>query len=660
MSGFFLNYFSCEFNLKEILLNCLPYDNYNTKEKLIDLKNKYPNYFFYKIDNSIFYWPQYLNEYDIEIENSEQIIIKLDEKPKIFSKIIEVSIINFFKLKKFNVYKNKYSNSWIIKSGKDLLKSKINGLKVLRTVEFSTFYNNSHLYNIGFCLSSGIKNEFTWDKEQFKINGIDTSDLDGKDGIIFANKHSLKRFLDAIGKTDLYNFEISKFNINKENYKIIQSTFNWLNDNKNNISLFHNLSIKGINYHYLPNQSISYEILKAPTYFFYSEQTGNGYYNLRIEKLKPYSFENFSNKSIHIAVICPKEYEGTIENFISKLEDKIKRVFHISNIIFDFKFAENTDFESYKDLIYKFDLNITDLAIVIVNEKQKLLSINESPYYICKAKFIGHGIPTQEILINKIKNFNNLILDNICLNIYAKLGGTPWTIEKEDKKKEELIIGIGSTTNEQSKAILGIAQIFDYNGKYLIGECSPISDFDSYSENLELYLTNTFKDVLRIDDSKEKNYRLIFHLYKSASNKYEIKAIENTVKKFDNANFQYSLVHISYGHNFRLYNDDGNKQNDKGLYCKFDDLISILHFVPKSDLPLLIRIDKRSNFNDLYYISKQIFWFSHLSYRSYIPSKKTVTIFYPSLMARMTENLKFVDGWDYDILKKIGNKLWFI
>lgn len=33
---------------------------------------------------------------------------------------------------------------------------------------------------------------------------------------------------------------------------------------------------------------------------------------------------------------------------------------------------------------------------------------------------------------------------------------------------------------------------------------------------------------------------------------------------------------------------------------------------------------------------------------------------YPSLMARMTEELKNVSGWDYDRLKNISDKLWFI
>jgi hypothetical protein len=33
---------------------------------------------------------------------------------------------------------------------------------------------------------------------------------------------------------------------------------------------------------------------------------------------------------------------------------------------------------------------------------------------------------------------------------------------------------------------------------------------------------------------------------------------------------------------------------------------------------------------------------------------------YPSLMANITEKLKEVDGWDYERLRAVSEKLWFI
>jgi hypothetical protein len=158
----------------------------------------------------------------------------------------------------------------------------------------------------------------------------------------------------------------------------------------------------------------------------------------------------------------------------------------------------------------------------------------------------------------------------------------------------------------------------------------------------------------------DKKFRLIFHLYKSAGEEYEIKAINNVKDRFAEYDFEFALVHLGYGHNFRMYYNDGRNDVMQGTYVQLNKHSALLHFVPKSDLPLKIDLDKRSTFTSLFYLAKQVYWFSHLSHRSYMPAKKTVTIMYPSLMAKMTEELKKVDGWDYDRLKAVSEKLWFI
>ena len=213
--------------------------------------------------------------------------------------------------------------------------------------------------------------------------------------------------------------------------------------------------------------------------------------------------------------------------------------------------------------------------------------------------------------------------------------------------------------SENRKHILGIAQIFHNDGRYMTGDCCPISSFDNYAENLEHHLFKILDPILN-NIGKSGKFRLIFHLFKSASEKYELTAINNLKDKLDNYEFEFALVHLGYGHNHRLYYNDGKYKIQEGSYIQLSKYSALLHFVSQSDLPLKIDLDKRSTFTSLFYIAKQIYWFSHLSHRSYIPSKKTVTIMYPSLMAKMTEALKKVDGWDYDRLKAVSNKLWFI
>lgn len=91
------------------------------------------------------------------------------------------------------------------------------------------------------------------------------------------------------------------------------------------------------------------------------------------------------------------------------------------------------------------------------------MEIHKSPYYFCKAEFIKRGINTQEVQIQQIKKFlankdkglSDYTDHNIALNIYAKLGGMAWTI-KPNQPKNELIIGIGATTDRKGKPVLTI------------------------------------------------------------------------------------------------------------------------------------------------------------------------------------------------------------
>ena len=136
---------------------------------------------------------------------------------------------------------------------------------------------------------------------------------------------------------------------------------------------------------------------------------------------------------------------------------------------------------------------------------------------------IGQGIPTQEITIEKIRSLNEYILNNICLSIYAKIGGTAWTIEKIEPIRNEIIIGIGSSVVNKGigddKRVVGFATVFDYSGKYIVGDCSPVSSIDEYGKNLKNYLIKIIERIISSRNiGKEQEIRLIFHLFKSAYN----------------------------------------------------------------------------------------------------------------------------------------------
>lgn len=664
MSGLFLNFYQVDIPTKTTSIDSVDYNRYATKEAFIELKNNFPDLFFYRDNDHLLIWKKN-NEGELP-ENTALINIDFTENAKVLSKILERSIINFIEPKGYRIFKNKHSNSWEIISSKDILNGGIEGLTVNRIVHFSPcfFYKENELL-LGFSLSTSLKNSFTWSKAEFEKQGIDIKGLKGDEERIYANRQSLKRFLETKGATTKYDQIINDENRNAKVFSVIDNFHKWLEKNKIEIQLPFGLAINSISKKYLPFEDdlIKSEIIGKPQRYFYSNRKNTQslkYYDQMVKAYQPYSLELYQNKQINIGIVCPMEYQGETEGFIKKTEAKLKEVFHFNSLNFHFKTIKNKDLESYKEVLYDEVLLKCELIYVIVNEAQEKLSPSNSPYYVCKAKFIGNGIPTQDIQIETIRqNLNAFTMTNIALNSYAKLGGTAWTIEKEDKLKDELVIGIGSTLSENGQFVLGIAQVFHNDGRYMTGDCSPLSSFANYAENLENHLFKTLQPLVE-EMSKTGTFRLIFHLFKSASEEYEIKAINGLKERLANYNFEFALVHLAYGHNFRLYYNDGNSEIKQGTYIQLSKHSALLHFVSKSDLPLKIDLDKRSTFTSLFYIAKQVYWFSHLSHRSYMPSKRTVTIMYPSLMAKMTEELKKVEGWDYERLKAVSDKLWFI
>ncbi|WP_295199525.1 Piwi domain-containing protein [uncultured Chryseobacterium sp.] len=664
MSGLFLNFYQVDIPIKATSIDSVEYSHYSSKEAFIALKKSFPNLSFYRDGDKILLWK---NSDETEFpENTILINIDFAEKAKVLLKVLERSIINYAEQKGYQILKNRPSNTWEIISPKDILNGSIEGLLVNRIVHFSPcfFFKESKLL-LGFSLSTSLKNSFTWSKSDFEKYGIDIKGLNGNEDRIFANRQSIKRFLETKGVTTKYDQIITEENKTSKCFTVIDSFYKWLDKNKKEIKLPFGLVINTISKKYLPfeDELIKSEIIGKPQRYFYSNRKNTQRlfkYDEMVKTYQPYSLELYQNKQINIGVICPSEYQGETEGFVKKIEAKLKEVFHFNSLSFYFKTIAGKEIENYKEVLYDEALQKCDLIYIIVDEAQEKLSPNNSPYYVCKAKLIGNGIPTQDIQIETIRqNLNAFTMTNIALNSYAKLGGTAWTIEKEDKLKDELVIGIGSTLSENGQFVLGIAQVFHNDGRYMAGDCSPLSSFTNYAENLENHLYKTLLPLVE-EMSKSGTFRLIFHLFKSASEEYEIKAINGLKERLANFNFEFALVHLAYGHNFRLYYNDGRNDINQGTYIQLSKHSALLHFVSKSDLPLKIDLDKRSTFTSLFYITKQVYWFSHLSHRSYMPSKRTVTIMYPSLMARMTEELKKVEGWDYERLKAVSEKLWFI
>src|SRR5690606_25998392 len=140
--------------------------------------------------------------------------------------------------------------------------------------------------------------------------------------------------------------------------------------------------------------------------------------------------------SPNVLCVCNKAIRGNFTQFLSGLKDGLPqsryfqkgllKKYDLHNVIFDVKEVQTNTLNEYVNVIREYDENKPHLAIIEIPESFKLQSDQNNPYYQIKAKLLSLEIPVQFVTSRIVNNHSEYILNSIALQIYAKLGGTPW------------------------------------------------------------------------------------------------------------------------------------------------------------------------------------------------------------------------------------------
>ena len=652
MSGLYLNYCFCELSDNEEKVYCFPY------EAITDLKalrSKYQDCTFMRDGNKVLCWTT-TDKTALPLPNLTETTISKSATPKVICKLIEDKIYSIFKSNMaYDLYYEKYSNCLVIKKRDALYSDAI--ISINKCIKISTyFFKDNEMFYYGFNVSTNLSYSFNISKSDCATHGMDSNGLyDNKFGKLAASRQAISRYKEASGLMEEIN-KVENQNERQSQFGTISHLIEWISKRLTG-ELYNKISIVNCKINYFPYDKVfANEILKAPKKYYANNTYVAGKPSDALAKVGPYKAQSIDN-SIKITIVSLRNYQGSLNIFTKQLSEKLKSFFRL-NVVYNFEWVDKDIISEFVSAVSSVNIKNADIVVFVVKNEQKILPVVNSPYYYCKAKLIGQEVPTQCICIETIRRMNDFILGNIALNIYAKFGGTAWGIEKRNTTTKEIIVGIGSTVNYQKQQVLSIANVFDNSGVYLAGACNPLIDFTNYASELERLIHELMLTL--IDD--ENSVNIIFHIFKSASKHTEIQALENTIKGFPNININYAFVHLGYGHNFRVYNNDGKDNVRKGQLIQISQTECLLIVNDHSSVPLKLTLDPRSTFRDIYYITEQAFSFAHLSERSFLPSKKPITILYPSIMASLIEKLKRIDRWDSDKLKVKGvtEKLWFL
>lgn len=657
-----LNAFEIKFNKQIITIHRKLYNNnYNTIKQY---REKYPDYCFIKNNEFIYSWQATPTQNSIP-DDFEEESIYVDNDTRLFCKVLEESCVRYFRNMKYNIYHIKHSNMWEL----EIRKSKPESILDLELVQCKKFAVQSGINEVTtkpyyyILFTDKIKHRFKASLDEMRDKGIDTRNWKrNKFGKVVASKENVTKYLNITGKNNDYDQIIKKHDSSAADYIKLEQTFNGLHKRIGQLYLPDNLEIIEFKWFDMPTFNFKLDFISKPELFFYNGKTVRErcYNEEKIKKARPFTYDMFVNKKVNVLFLTYQEYQGGTEIFIEKYTKSMKEYFYIDFGDIDIQIV-NRNNNNYISILNEIALDNYDLVFAVLSELDKKMSVNNSEYYKIKAKLLNQKVPSQILISENLRNLNKYKINNIMLNTYAKLGGTAWTIAKSNSVKNELILGVGSSINEADETAIGFASVFDYDGKYLVGDCSQLSTKDSYSENLERHLIKIINQSINEKNIKAgQTIKLFFHLYKEAGYDNEIRAILNTIKKFENYSIQFAVIHLSYSHNYKYFSDNGQTIISRGYFTKLSTNQGLISLGNKSGVPILLRINKNSNFKDLYYIATQVVHFMYLSHSNFMTPTKPVTMLYPAKMAKLANELSLINNWDPNVLNQITDKLWFM
>lgn len=453
--------------------------------------------------------------------------------------------------------------------------------------------------------------------------------------------------------------------------------------------------------------------LKTPTFIFdyAATKTNNTNPDLGLTNYGPYDSENFDIKTPNVLCICNRNVRGYFSTFLSNLRDGLPQTkyfqkglvkkYDLQDVNYDIKEIQSYAVEEYLTTIRNYDESKPHLAIIEIPSDIKNQDDRTNPYYRVKAKLLSLEIPVQYVTTDRIKAHNEFILNSIALQIYAKLGGTPWVLPSLRSVDREVIIGIGHSWLRQNQfkgseqnRVVGITTFLSSDGQYLLGDKVKDVPFEGYFEELLKSLKSSLKRL-----SNEQGWfegdtiRLIFHIFKPIKNT-EFDVISRLVKEIPEYRIKFAFVTISRFHPNLLFdtNQRGitalNNNSVKGEFIPLrgsnvflDQETCIVQMFGPSELktakhgmssPIQIKIrTPQGNYNnnelndllyyDLTYITQQIFSFTYLSWRSFLPGDQPATMLYSNLISNLLGKMRNVNGWDADTLNySLKRKKWFL
>ncbi len=426
------------------------------------------------------------------------------------------------------------------------------------------------------------------------------------------------------------------------------------------------------------------EQLPPPALRFSASSTSQrDYYPRRgIQNYGPYDGMSLGKNQVNCLVVYPSGLQRAKQTVVSGLQNGngsfagFQKLFRLPlTICGERSIAAETPEQLNAVLPNLLRDNTPDIVLIFASTR--------NPAYYAKAKSIllGNGIPSQFITQEKLGNSSQLpwLLENVALQMYAKIGGTPWTVLSSQKQKS-LVLGVSRAQDEQKRLIVGFVTLFSSDGDYLF--FSTIAPKPVYWDQPEAYqkaLAGVIVEACR--DYSARNGQpdeIVIHLCKKPSKFHEFPAAEQAMKIIG-GNLPYAILHLNEYSNYRLFDTAHFSYVPRpGIKVTLSDTDALLFLDGRKKdfrtgyeirnrrgVPRLFAIDfdRRSTMdvNEFPRLIRQIYEFSSVNWRGFNAQTIPATLNYSRLIANLIAEIG-ADNWSQAIgqIGRLADKAWFL
>lgn len=439
-----------------------------------------------------------------------------------------------------------------------------------------------------------------------------------------------------------------------------------------------------------------------------------------LDKHGPFDNTVFDTKEPQLLIVCPANARNDTDHFVRRLRDGMAKdgaqggsrfarglvgTYRLTKLgtrfaTVDTNAAPRQIGSRYVEVIKEYlgSQRPPDIVLVVIPDAYAFLA-KGNPYLATKAYLLAQGIPSQEVRLSVVRSSVRslpYILENIAVALYAKIGGCPWTIRPTLPLTKEVVVGMAHAQfggrYSPLRRFMGITTVFSSDGTYLLAAGSPRCEYDQYPETLANSVRVTLSRLAREQSWDSGDVvRLVFHAPKPLTGR-EIDALAKIALESlpEGIQFESAFLTIETDHPFKLVapRSTGKKAfveringirgmalvgecapsrglvvdlgESKRLLCVTGPLLMKREgeSIPQ---PLQVRIHKDSTYTDMTALTRQVFHFTGLSWRSMLPVKEPVTLLYPRLIANLLGRFDGHRLWSDDLLDtRLRRSRWFL